>query len=128
MNLPVSYVVLKLGGPPETIFYVAIFFSVVCLATRLIMLRKMINLNAIEYISKVVLNVFSVSVISSVIPFVMKRFMGESLESFILVSLACLLCTALSVIFVGFNAQERVMAYEKIRQVISKKNDKHKRS
>ena len=46
LNLPISYIILKLGGVPETILFVAIFISVCCLFARLYMLRTMIGLVA----------------------------------------------------------------------------------
>ena len=45
MNLPISYIFLKLGYPPETIFIVAIFISICCEMARLYMLRGMIQLS-----------------------------------------------------------------------------------
>lgn len=120
MNLPVSYVVLKMGGPPETILYVAIFFALGCLATRLIMLRNMIKLSVRDFVKKVLLNVTVVSLISMSIPTILNFYMKQSLSTFVIVSIACLISTILSVFYVGFNHEERVVAVAKIRQTKSK--------
>lgn len=119
MNLPVSYVVLKIGGPPEAILYVAIFFALCCLATRLVMLRGMVGLRVRDFSKKVILNVLSVSIVSTVIPFVLKHFLKENLFSFILVSLTCFTCTALTILFIGLDSKEREAALQKMRQAKS---------
>lgn len=121
MNLPVSYLVLKLGGVPETIMYVAIFFSVCCLCARLFMLsRNEIQLNVWKFVKNVILNVLVVSVVSSIIPSVTKYFMNETFFSFVLISLICLVCTALTILFIGFNRQERQSVLLKVKQAKSK--------
>lgn len=120
MNLPVSYVILKMGGPPETILYVAIFFALCCLATRLIMLRSMIGLKVRDFVKKVLLNVTLVTIISAAVPFVLAYFMQSSLTTFIVVSLACIACTGLTVFYIGFNKKERETALAKIKQAKSK--------
>ena len=116
MNLPVSYIVLRFGGPPETILYVAIFFSLCCLATRLIMLRGMIGLRVRDFIKEVLINVAIVSAASAIIPCILHYCMQQSMVSFIIVSFACVISTSISVFYVGFSHKEREMALAKIRQ------------
>lgn len=50
MNLPVSYICLRLGCMPESVLIVAIVISQCCLVARLYMLRGMIGLSFIQYI------------------------------------------------------------------------------
>ena len=52
MNLPVSYVLLRMGAVPETVLIVAIAISQCCLAARLLMLRGMIGLSVRLYLKK----------------------------------------------------------------------------
>ena len=40
LNLPLSYICLKLGGRPESVLVVAIIISQCCLAARLYMLKE----------------------------------------------------------------------------------------
>ena len=53
LNLPISYVGLKLGFPPEVTFITAIIVSVVCEFARLIMLRKMVGLSIRKFLKDV---------------------------------------------------------------------------
>lgn len=52
MNLPVSYILLRIGMFPEVVIVVAIVISQCCLAARLLMLRGMIGLSVKKYLKK----------------------------------------------------------------------------
>lgn len=111
LNVPVSYLFLKLGGTPETIMYVAIFFSICSLCARIYMLsRNSIQLSVKDFIIKVILNVFVVSLFATFLPVILKYFFTDNLWSFLLVSFICVLCTAASIFFIGFNDTERAKA------------------
>lgn len=120
MNFPVSYIILKLGGVPETILYVAIFFAFCCLLARLYMLRSMINLRAIDFLKKVVFNVSLVSVAALCIPYFAYKMMPESLLSFLIVTILCLISTVISILFVGCKDGERQFVYSKAKLIINK--------
>ena len=73
-----------------------------------------------DFVKKVLLNVTVVSLISMSIPTILNFYMKQSLSTFVIVSIACLISTILSVFYVGFNHEERVVAVAKIRQTKSK--------
>ena len=120
MNLPVSYYLLKNGIFPEAVIIVAIFFSQICLATRLIMLHYMISLSIKKYIKKVYLNVSIVALISSIIPIFMKYSMPESLVSFVTISIASIIYTGLIIYFIGCTNKERHFLNRKLNYLITK--------
>ena len=111
MNVPVSYLFLKLGGVPETIMYVAIFFSICCLCARIFMLsRNSIQLRVKDFITQVILNVAVVSFVAAIIPVILKLFLKDNLWSFLLGSSACIISTIVSIYYIGFNNKERAKA------------------
>ena len=55
LNLPLSYVVLQLGGIPETVMIVAIFISILCEIARILLLHSMIGLPAYSFFRHVYL-------------------------------------------------------------------------
>lgn len=121
MNLPVSYIILKAGGAPETILFVAIFFSFCCLMARLYMLRSLINLNAQHFLLKVICNVIAVSFFSSLIPVYVNSLLTTSFLTFIIVSFLCLICSAVSILYVGCNQKERTLVCSKLLYVLRRK-------
>lgn len=106
-NLPVSYVCLRLGCAPESVLIVSIIISQCCLAARLIMLRGMVGLRAGEYLRRVYLNVVVVTLLAGVLPYLLTLLMEESLLRFVVVTLACVGCTMMSIIYVGCTRSER---------------------
>lgn len=53
LNLPISYLLLKLGGSPMTVFYVSLCISVACLFLRLWIVRRLVNFPVKQYIIEV---------------------------------------------------------------------------
>lgn len=115
MNLPVSYLLLRMGMFPEVVIVVAIAISQCCLAARLLMLRGMIGLSVRKYLKKVYLNVLAVTVFSAVVPVIVSRNISEGFINFILLCLLSLACTVLSIYYVGCNRHERQFIVSKAK-------------
>ena len=124
LNLPISYVCLRLGCIPESVLIVAIVISQSCLAARLYMLRKMIGLSSIQYMKKVYLNVIVVTLLSLVVPVLLLKYLEESFLSFVVLSLVAMVCTLIAEFHVGCNGKERkfvVGKFKKIKNNVIKK-------
>lgn len=120
MNLPISYVMLKLGFLPPIVIIVAIFISVCCLAARLYMLRGMISLSIRQYLSKVFFNVLVVAITSLVIPIIARIYIADNFIGFILASLICGMSTLLTIYFVGCKNSERTFVNDNVNQILNK--------
>lgn len=107
LNIPVSYVCLKLGCGPESVFWVAIIISQICLGARLILLKGMIGLPSLDYLKTVYLNVILVSALSASIPLQWQRFLPDGGIGCLCSCLICLVWTALVMFFVGLTPAER---------------------
>ena len=84
LNLPLSYLFLRFGAEPEAVLIIAIFISQVCLAERLIMLRRMINLPSVDFLKIVYLNVMVVMAMSCFFPILLSYYLEESFLSFVI--------------------------------------------
>ncbi len=120
MNLPVAYICLYFGAIPESVVIVAIVISQLCLAARLYMLRRMINLKVGQYLKDVYLNVIMVTTIAAFIPSVMSLNLSEGFPHFILTSIVSIISTLLVVYFVGCSNSEREYAIVKAIQLCNK--------
>lgn len=120
MNLPLSYLCLKLGAPPEAVLCVAIFISMCCLGSRLYMLRGMIKLSIRGFLKSVFLNVVSVSAIAVAIPYFARGHIADNFLGFIAVSLICAVSTLITIYFVGCNKNERKFVNDKVSQFKAK--------
>lgn len=116
LNIPISYVLLKMGCFPQTVTIVAIFIGQLCLFARLFMLKKMIGLNIKTYIVTVYLNVLLVGFCSIVIPVILLKIMEPNAIKFISVSFAACISTIFSCWFVGCSKQDRQFVLSKIKR------------
>lgn len=120
LNLPISYICLRLGAMPESVLIVAIVISQCCLAARLYMLRGLIGLSSIMYLKKVYFNVVMVTVVSVILPSLLAHSMSESFISFVFLSLVAIASAALTEFFIGCNKKERAFIVNKVRSVKTK--------
>ena len=108
LNLPISYLLLRLGCAPESVFITAVALSQCCLAARLIMLRGMIGLPVRGYLRRVYLNTLLVAILSALIPLAVRQGLTENPLNFIWLTLLSLACTALAILFAGCSPGERL--------------------
>ena len=120
MNLPISYICLRLGFMPESVLIVAIVVSQCCLAARLYMLRGMIGLSSIQYMKKVYLNVIVVTLLSLAVPVLLSKYMEEAFFSFVVLSLVSIVCTLIVEFYVGCNGKEREFVVDKVKGLKNK--------
>lgn len=106
MNLPLSYIFLRFGYPPESIFVIAIFVSVCCEMARLFMLRNMINLSISSFLHKVYFNVIFVTIIASIIPIALSVILPNNFVGFIGSCISCVISTSISILFIGLSKSE----------------------
>lgn len=122
LNLPLSYLCLKLGAPAECIFVVAIFVSLICELARVLMLRKMINLSVRAFLYNVLVNVALVTIVASIVPvYLSMQFdFSKSFSMFLLSCFITLVCCFLSIVFVGCSKGERAYAIKIIDNLVKK--------
>ena len=120
MNLPISFMLLRIGCIPETVMIVAICISQCCLAARLYMLRRLIGLSAKQYLRKVYLNIVIVSLVAAIIPYAARMAIEETFTEFIVSCLLCVGCTMVSILYVGCDKKERLFVYSKSKSTIRK--------
>lgn len=120
LNLPLSYICLKLGGRPESVLVIAIIISQCCLAARLYMLRGMIGLSSRKYLQKVYFNVIIVSILAAFIPVALSLRLHEDFLSFIILCIVSVLTSSLAIFFIGCNSRERAFAMNKGKALFTK--------
>lgn len=117
LNLPISYILLRQELYPEVIFFVAIVISQLCLAARLLMLRKMIGISVRKYMQNVYLNTMKVMLLSAIIPVLVSRCMNESFQNFIFLCIIAIISTGMVIYSVGCNKKERKLVLRKIQAI-----------
>lgn len=127
INLPISYVLFKLTHIPEMIFFVTILLSITCLLARLIMLRRMVQLNIKDFFEKVILSVISVTSLSLVLPCIVKYLIfknHDGFTTFIITSIICLISCGIIIFYIGCTPNERGFIIKRITAIKIKSNHK----
>ncbi len=119
MNLPISYICLRLGTPPETVLIIAIFISVICEICRLTMLKIMLNLPVQTFLKEVYFKSICVAVLAAIIPLCLNIYLPESIATCIIIVLISTICIGLTAYFVGCSKSEQavvVKQYDKMKK------------
>lgn len=127
LNLPVAYILLKMGYSPVSVMIASFVISQVCLFARLIMLRTMIGLNLWEYIRKVYIRVICVTVLATLLPLMVLNFFPDTFWASMSFIVICLVCVSVSVLAAGCTKSERMFVADKVRDFFKKggRDDKH---
>lgn len=109
LNLPFSYLLLKMGMIPEITLVVAIVIAIACMITRLCFLRYSIKLRVFDYVLKVVLNGLLVTALSLIAPWFCYHHITSPLWQFFAVCGASVVSSALAIYYIGCCSSERNM-------------------
>lgn len=120
MNLPFSYLLLKLGYAPQITFIVSIIFSFMALLARLIVLKRLISFPIRDFFTVVLFRVFIVSIVASVIPYYTSTQISYSLKHFTVILALSFLSVSTTVYFLGFTEFERIYWNKNFLKFISK--------
>lgn len=118
--VPVAYIVLKLGGNPESVYIVHGCITVITQFARVYMMRNLIDLPMMEYFRKVVAPILLVAIASFVLPFLVYTNMSYGVLSFFTVCAISILCVLASAYFLGTNKFEKDMIQEKLTAIAHK--------
>lgn len=117
LNLPLSYLALKLAAQVEVVIEISIIISIVALLARMIMGRKLIGISIKHFIKDVILKVSIVTFFAFSVPLLLHHFLPYSTVRFITVLIVGVITCAVSVFAVGCNRNERQLILNKIRMI-----------
>lgn len=114
--IPISYWFLKLNYQPQVTLYISIGISIIALYARLIILKKLINLNITHFFSDIILKTLFISLISLTLPTILKHLMVESIMRFLLISCVTLMSTVGTIYVIGLKTNEKNLLINLINQ------------
>lgn len=114
--VPIAYIALKLGYPPESVFLIHLICAVIAQFVRLYIVHKLTQLPILEYTKEVILKIIFVTAISLIIPITFHFFMDASFIRFLTVSILCVCSVTVSIYNLGLNKSEKGFIYKKIKE------------
>lgn len=111
--VPISYVVLKLGGAPWSVFLVHLCVCCVAYVVRLFIVRPMVHLSIRQFVSLVIFRCFVVTILAVGIVLPLKACLSSGMFGSILLVVLCIFITSLIVFGLGLDRHERIVIQEK---------------
>jgi O-antigen/teichoic acid export membrane protein len=115
--LPFSYLCLKLGYAPESVFIVSIIISLLIFVLRLMFAHKMLGVSYNAYLKNVVVPISLVTILSPILPIVLHCTINVGWKQSLFVIIVSVLCVTLFTYILGLTRNERKL----IMQVLNSK-------
>ncbi len=124
LTLPISYVFLKLGYPPEVTLYITIAVEIIALLFRFIFLKRLINFPVFHFVKNVLIRNIPVILLSISLPLIVKKSIDVNIWRLFIVVCVSLIWNSIVIYLVGLNrSEQKIMRkwFQKILQRISGK-------
>ena len=113
--VPISYLILKMGGEPYSVFVVHLCIGVIAFIVRLLIVKKLIGFSIKDYICNALLPCFYVGVPSIVVSLGVRMYILDWNGSSFIISILSFLIVCVCVFCFGFTKKERSFIISKIR-------------
>lgn len=117
-TLPVSYICLRMGAAPSSVFLVALFFSSLCTIIRVLTLLKVARFSIKDFMIDVTLRLFISSVICLLAEFVVHQVLQPSWLRLCITGVTSVALSLIIFLLVGLNCLERGYLLKQIRSKI----------
>lgn len=123
--LPISYLFLKLGFPPQATLYVSISISIIVLFARLWILQPLIQISTLKFLREVFFIAIVVTIIAIIMPLFIRLKMDQGLIRFLVVCVMSVCSTSISIYLFGLNSQERHFLVTRFNSVFKTKKNRN---
>lgn len=114
LNLPFSYVILKMGYEPYAVIYVSITLSLFALIARLYILKTLVSLPVVRYLKEVIGRGLLISTTVGILYYYTYNLLLED-PGFLLKSIVISIYTLGAIAIFGFGKVERTVILSKVR-------------
>ena len=118
LNLPISYIFLKFGEQPLTVFYISLCISTLCLFMRLWIVQRLMDFPVKQYIIQVFGSCVMICAVALAVPLTAHLLLSENFLNTIAVCLLCIISTVMTVYGLGLTKHERSLVTGIIRKKI----------
>lgn len=119
--VPMAYLILKLGGVPESVFIIHLMVAMIAQAFRLIIIAKLIGMSTAEYVRKVILPILLVFSLANIIPWTLFYHLPDTWLSLLSISILSIINTLIIIVYVGLSSTERQKVMCKVSNILKTK-------
>lgn len=113
--VPTSYITLKLGFPPESVFFTHLLYAILAQVVRMYLVHNLIRFSIRNYIKDVIIRIVGVVILSFTLPLFCYLSMEVSLTRFLTVGVTAVISVLISIYFIGLEQNERNFIKNQIR-------------
>lgn len=117
VNLPISYIFLKMGYPPYVPLVVTLFQSIVMTFVRVSFLNKSVQLSILGFLNFVLLRALFIAVAAAIIPIILHTYFNPGILNTLIVCGTSVLCVSVSFFLIGLRPNEK----KKVIQIVQNK-------
>ncbi len=118
--LPMSYLLLKMGFPPQITLYVSISISIVALYARLWIISPLVKLSIVKFSQNVLVRVLLVAGGSVIFPLMVKHSINQELIRFFAVGISSALSVIFAIYWLGLRKEEQLFMRNKANNLLLK--------
>src|SRR5690606_7958308 len=111
LNLPIAYLVLRLGGRPESVYYVLISVTFLTLVFRMFFVKNLLGFKPLVFMKNVILpiilTVLIVIATQEILNYLFIKTHALTFAEFLTQSFLYVLIAGLGILFIGIKPQER---------------------
>jgi len=120
LNLPISYLFLKMGLSPEVTLYVSIGLSLIALYARLKIISPLVNLSIKEYLKAVVFRIIPVATVAFIPPSLVFLSLEENFVRLLLTGVTSLVSVLVTIYYIGLGKTEQKFMNRKVKEFFNK--------
>jgi O-antigen/teichoic acid export membrane protein len=120
LNIPFSYLALKMGFPPYSVMFVGVSLTIVTFFVRILMIKRLLAFFLIRaFIKQVLIPVFSVSILSIIFPFFIVNILSESFFR-LCVSFVSIIVTIFCIYYIGLTKTEQMTVQRYFKNTLAR--------
>ena len=109
LNLPCSYIVLRLGALPQSVLIVAIILTSIAFVVRLIILKSLVDFPILVFFQKIILPSLMAFFISAILPLIIVLTMNEGLIRLIITIISSILSISIMFYLLALQKDEKLI-------------------
>lgn len=121
LNIPIAYLLLRLGLPIYVPFIVSTVFVMISQAARLVFMRHLTGLSIRRWLRQVLWPCVYVAVVAVAVPLLIAHFIPEGFRRLVMITAISLAVTAATVWSIGLDNYERTFVKRVIKEKILRK-------
>jgi O-antigen/teichoic acid export membrane protein len=121
LNMPFSYLALKIGFPPYSVAVIGIFLTIIAFFVRIFIVKRLFALFSIRtFIKRVLIPLICVSIVSLILPSFIVNILNESFFRFFISSFMSIIVTILCIYGIGLTKYEQMIVQRYIGNIFAR--------